>query len=324
MTQSEREAHQFIVPGHVAGKRVDKLLAELVEQPVSRSTVQRWIAEGRVTIDGRSARAKDTVHAGQRVAYTVGPLPSSRAQPDPSVAVEVVWQDEHLAVINKPGGMVVHPARGHATGTLVNGLLAHVGFGGLSRDDRDPAAALRPGIVHRIDKGTSGLLVVAKSDRAREGLKQQFADHSIERRYWAVTVGMPTITRIETPYGRHPTNRLKFTSNRPSARTAITHVEVVESLSFAAVVYCRLETGRTHQIRVHLSEQARTPLLGDPLYGAAQLAEPIASWSKALGRQALHAQVLGFVHPITGLKMHFEAELPPELNQLLTALRALG
>ena len=323
MVAAGDDRREFLVANEATGKRIDKVLAEVVGPPVSRATVQRWIAEGRVTIDGRRARAKDHVYEGQLVVYAAGPAPSSTAEPDASVAVDIVWQDEHLAVVNKPGGLVVHPARGHASGTLVNGLLAHAYFGRLSSDQRDPQGALRPGIVHRIDKGTSGLLVVAKNDQTREGLKAQFADHSIERKYWAVTLGVPAISRIDTSYGRHPTNRFKFTSTRPAARRAVTHIEVVEELGSTAVIHCRLETGRTHQIRVHLSEQGHAPLLGDPLYGGIRTVEPLATLAESLGRQALHAQVLGFTHPVTGERLRFEAELPAELSQLLSALRAL-
>ncbi len=312
----------FIVSEAQAGSRVDKGLAEWLGPPTSRAAVQRWIEEKRVTIDDNPARAKDTLRIGQVVAFVRGEAPSSKAEADASVVFDVIWEDDALLVVNKPAGLVVHPARGHQTGTLVNGLVARPGFGRPGADARDVQGALRPGIVHRIDKDTSGLLVVAKTEAAREGLKAQFARHSIERQYWAATVGLPTRRSVETHYGRHPTNRLKFTSMLNAGRKAVTHIQVVERLDGASIVHCRLETGRTHQIRVHLSEQANAPLLGDKLYGKSTLPEALRQRVADLPRQALHAFVLGFVHPITGEHLRFEAPLPTDLVELLSRLRA--
>lgn len=311
---------EFVVSSDQAGTRVDKAITDWLQGGASRAAVQRWIGEHRVAIDGRPARAKEVLRLGQRVVFEAGRAPSSTAEADAGVVVDVVWEDEFLLVVNKPAGLVVHPARGHRGGTLVNGLLARRDAGNATADERDPEGALRPGIVHRIDKDTSGLLVVAKTDAAREGLKAQFTAHTIERVYWAATVGRPTRTRIETFYGRHPTNRFKFTSRLTSGRIAITNVAVVEEFEGGSIVRCRLETGRTHQIRVHLSEQAGAPLLGDRLYGKPTLPVALATLVGDLRRQALHAAVLGFRHPITNQQLRFEAPLPSDLDALCARL----
>ena len=312
---------EFDVTSEQAGTRVDKVITDWLGGAASRAAVQRWIDEHRVTVDGRPARAKEIVRLGQHIIFEEGKPPKSDAEADPRVAIDVVWEDESLLVVNKPAGLVVHPARGHRGGTMVNGLLAREERGSVSSDDRDPEGALRPGIVHRIDKDTSGLLVVAKTDRCREGLKEQFSSHTIERVYWAATVGVPTRRKIETFYGRHPTNRLKFTSRLTAGRKATTHVEVLEKFDAASIIDCRLETGRTHQIRVHLSEQANAPLLGDKLYGKSTLPSALQVLVAGLDRQALHAGVLGFRHPITGKDLRFEAPLPSDLEQLRRRLR---
>jgi 23S rRNA pseudouridine1911/1915/1917 synthase len=314
---------EFVVDAEQAGTRVDKVITDWLAGTASRAAVQRWIDEQRVTIDGRPARAKEVVKYGQAVMFEAGPGQKTTAEADESVAVDVVWEDPHLLVVNKPAGLVVHPARGHRVGTLVNGLLARTDGARVSADEQDPEGALRPGIVHRIDKDTSGLLVVAKTDQSREGLKAQFAAHSIERSYWAATVGCPRVSKIDTFYGRHPTNRLKFTSRLSTGRRAVTNIEVVERFDGASIVHCRLETGRTHQIRVHLSEQADAPLLADRLYGKSTLPARLQAAVGELHRQALHAQVLGFVHPITGKALRFEVPLPDELVALRGRLSGL-
>lgn len=315
---------QFVVDAVQAGTRLDKALTDWLAGTASRAAVQRWIEEHKVTIDGRPARAKEVLKVGQSVEFEVGRPPTSTAEADARVAVDVVWEDEYLLVVNKPAGLVVHPARGHREGTLVNGLLARATAGSAAPDERDPHGAARPGIVHRIDKDTSGLLVVAKTDQSREGLKVQFAAHTIERMYWAATAGCPKMSRVDTFYGRHPTNRLKFTSRGSSGRRAVTNIEVVERLDGASIVHCRLETGRTHQIRVHLSEQADAPLLADRLYGKSTLPARLQAAVGELRRQALHACVLGFVHPITGQGLRFEVPLPEDLVALRARLQSLG
>jgi len=241
--------------------------------------------------------------------------------------LDVCYEDAHLLVVNKPAGLVVHPARGHRSGTLVNGLLARPGFSLPSADPLDEQGSLRPGIVHRIDKDTSGLLVVAKDDRTREGLKLQLAQHSVERAYLAITVGTPQSRTIESLHARDPKSRLRFTSRTTEGKRAVTHLRVLERLAGGRAAYleCRLETGRTHQIRVHLSEQAKTPLLADAVYGGRpSMAADLTAIAGALGRQALHAALLGFVHPVTAQLLRFEVAPPPDFAQALEALRTLG
>jgi 23S rRNA pseudouridine1911/1915/1917 synthase len=292
---------------------------------VSRSTVQRWISEGRVKVDGKICRPKQQVRGGSRVEVEPSEPPPTTAVPDAGVEFHVLYEDPHLIVVDKPAGVVVHPARGHASGTLVNGLLARGGFERAGADPRDPTGSVRPGVVHRIDKDTSGVLVVAKDEPTREGLKQQLSRHDMERIYRALTLGVPQEGTIETLYDRHPRSRLRFTSKTTQGKRAVTHVRVLERLARkrAALIECRLETGRTHQIRVHLAEQAGTPLLADWLYGRTPGAEDLAAVAAALGRQALHAAVLGFVHPITAEPLRFESALPPDLETALSSLRAL-
>ncbi len=316
---------RFVITSELGGERLDKVLVRLLPS-VSRTSIQRWISEQRVLRNGEPCRARDILATGDLVTVARGPSPPTRALPDPSVEVDIVYEDSELCVVNKPAGLVVHPGRGHAMGTLVNGLLARVAFGTPPSDPLDPEGAMRPGIVHRIDKETSGLLVVAKTISAREGLKRQLAAHSMQRVYRAITLGTPRAGRIQTLHGRHPRSRLKFTSRTQQGREAITHVELLESLAHGAcaLVECRLETGRTHQIRVHLAEQLGCPILCDSLYGRPPQSEPVRSVADQLGRQALHAGVLGFVHPRTGEQLLFEAPLPDDLQQALAALRADG
>lgn len=322
---SPEEALRFQVPPEAALSRVDSWLTSQMPN-VTRAAVQRWISAGRVLVGGKPCRAKDKLRPGVRVDVYPDQEPESNAVPDSSVQVSVEFEDEHLLVVNKPAGLVVHPGRGHRTGTLVNGLLARPGFLRLNPDPGDEAGHLRPGIVHRIDKDTSGLLVVAKTAQAREGLKVQLAAHSVERKYSAVTLGVPREGRIETLHGRDPKSRLKFSSKVPTGKRAITHVQVGERLAGgrAAFVFCRLETGRTHQIRVHLSGECRTPILADALYGGCRGQDEIVEIARQLGRQALHAGVLGFVHPQTGASLRFLAPLPDDMTLALERLRALG
>ncbi len=272
--------------------------------------------------NGAPCGRRDLVGPGAVLDVTPGADPVTHAEPDASVRFDVVHEDEELLVVNKPAGIPVHPARGHRTGTLVNGLLARPGFERVTADPRDPDGQRRPGIVHRIDKGTSGLLVVAKTERAREALKSQLAAHSVHRRYFAIVRGVPAEGRIESLMGRHPSSRVRFSSRVTRGRRAVTHVGVsrVHLGGAASSIECRLETGRTHQIRVHLFECRRTPLLGDPLYGAPPEDPVIRAASDALGRQALHAVELGFIHPATGASLSFRAELPDDLRAALAAL----
>lgn len=316
---------RFVLAEDQEPERVDKVVTGLIPG-VSRATVQRWIEEGRVRVGGIACRRRDTVRAGSSIEVEPGPPPPSSVAPDASVPFEVLHEDTHLLVVCKPAGVVVHPGKGNREGTLVAGLLSRPGFERAPFDPRDPLGPLRPGIVHRLDKDTSGVLVVARSQGAREGLKEQLAAHTVERRYRALTVGVPAAGRIETLHARHRTVRQRFTSKTAGeGRRAVTVVTVEEVLAGgrSALVACRLETGRTHQIRVHLTEQRGTPLLADALYGHLPADPDLARVATALGRQALHAETLGFVHPVTGEAMRFQAPLPPDFEAALRELRAV-
>ena len=301
---------RLTVPAKLAGQRADKIITQLLGD-VPRAEVQRWIADGNVTVDGAAISKKASLAAGTIIEVEPSAPLLSEAVPDPSVPFEVIHEDDHLIIVDKPAGVVVHPARGHRTGTLVNGLLARGGFDRKNADPRDSDGHLRPGIVHRIDKETSGLMVVAKTPACREGLKALFAAHDIARAYLAIVIGRARKARYDTPHGRHPKSRKRFTSLRGDKR-AITMVTPIALYESASLVRCELETGRTHQIRVHLSEQGKTPIIGDKLYGRAR--------SDIIDRQALHATVLGFVHPISGESLYFERELPDDMSEAITRL----
>lgn len=294
--------------------RLDKALAEA--SGLSRERVKALIGEGAVTIAGVVAASGSAKVAGGE-AYAVSlPPPAPLDTPAQAIPLKVVFEDAHLIVINKPPGMVVHPAAGNPDGTLVNALLHHCagalsGIGGVAR----------PGIVHRIDKDTSGLLVVAKSDAAHEGLAKQFADHSIARTYLAVCAGHPRPAEgtISGRIGRSDANRKKMAPLPDTAtrgKHAVTHYRTVRPLHDCALIECRLETGRTHQVRVHLASIGHA-LVGDPVYGRDPKA--LRPLLKELGfrRQALHAASLGFVHPVTGQALVFQAELPADMAELI-------
>ncbi|MBW2463904.1 MAG: RluA family pseudouridine synthase [Deltaproteobacteria bacterium] len=306
-------------------ERLDKWLVRALanaDLPVSRAVVQRWIEEERVSVGGARCRASSSLPAGAKVSVRpVDTRQPTAAEPDPSIALDIVHEDAHLLVVDKPPHLVVHPARGHERGTLVNALLAHSNFELAPESATDAAGYARPGIVHRLDKGTSGLLVVAKDDATREALKTQFAAHSIEREYVAITVGAAKAATYDTLHGRHPKDRLRFTTRVKEGRRAVTHISVIEPLGPATLVRCVLETGRTHQIRVHLCECGGTPILGDPVYGRRPRDANLAKLADTLGRQALHARVLGFIHPATGKKVRWERSVPKDFEAALLALR---
>lgn len=323
----------LVVPREAAGARLDRFLASALaamDGGPSRTELQRWIEHGGVTVDGVVRKAGDKVREGAKIHVEPEAPPPSSAVAEAGIAFEVVHADDALLVIDKPAGLVVHPARGHASGTLVNGLLARGVFDtrdfdtGPTDEDEDGAPSQsRPGIVHRLDKGTSGLMVVARTPKAREALKEQFQAHSIEREYVAICVGRVAKATFDTLHGRHPKDRLKFSSRVKTGKRAVTHVTPLEAFGeLATYVACRLETGRTHQIRVHLSD-AGTPILGDPLYGKPPKHAVLAEAALSMGHQALHARVLGFVHPLTKKHVRFETDPPPDFQMALAKLRAI-
>ncbi len=337
MSFDSAKVQRFVASSGQSLGRLDKYVVERMTEAgdaPSRSAVQRWIRAGRVRVAGLPASASDSLSLGAVVEVEPLPPETTDLAPDPSVAFDILYDDAHLIVVDKPGGLVVHPGRGHAQKTLVHGLLARGSFpktGDLFFDAEHGERSVRPGIVHRLDKGTSGILVVAKDERTREGLKAQFARHDIERAYLAIVVGHAANANFETLHGRHPTDRLRFTTRVRRGRRAMTHVRVLEKLSAttdrggkprATLVECRLETGRTHQIRVHLLECAKTPILGDPLYGKEPADSLLKAVGRRLGRQALHAFLLGFVHPMTGEKLRLERGPPADFCAALDALRA--
>ena len=308
-----------VLEGTIASPaRLDKALAEATG--LSRARVQGLIEEGRVDVAGKTAAsASAKVAAGAPFRIILAAAMPAAAQPE-DIPLVIAYEDQHLIVVDKPAGMVVHPAVGNITGTLVNALLHHC-RGQLSGIN----GVARPGIVHRIDKDTSGLLVVAKSDAAHEGLAAQFAAHTVHRRYIAVTAGIPSPAEgtIDARVGRSDADRKKMTvlpNNSSRGKSAITHYKVLERLDGAAVIECRLETGRTHQVRVHCASIGH-PLLGDPVYG--RTPKPLRPVLDRLGfaRQALHAAELGFQHPLTGEVVQFRSNLPQDMAELIDQLR---
>ena len=326
MTAGEDGDLRIIVAGpEDAGERADRFLAARLDD-TSRSRIKGLIEGGAITVDGGTLSDPALrVKAGQTFAILV-PEPVAAEPIAQEIALTIVYEDEALIVVDKAAGMVVHPAPGNPDGTLVNALLAHcgpslAGIGGVER----------PGIVHRLDKDTSGLLVVAKTEAAIVGLQRQFADHSAARTYSAVVWGVPNPLEgtIEGPIGRHPVDRQRMAIVRRGGREAVTRYRTVRRVgSRAALLECRLATGRTHQIRVHLSSRGH-PLVGDPVYGRSRGARQAGNDPAAraaldgFSRQALHAATLGFSHPITGMWLEFESPMPQDMGALLGRLELI-
>lgn len=296
------------------GWRLDRALADAVPT-LSRERLKSLISAGQVTRDGLAVRdpAKRAA-AGDAFAVAV-PQPTPAHNEAQEIPLVVAFEDEHLIVVDKPAGLVVHPACGNPDGTLVNALLHHCG-GSLS----GIGGVARPGIVHRIDKDTSGLMVAAKTDRAHEGLAKQFAAHSIDRRYRAIVSGrpMPPAGTVDAPLARSPQNRKKVAIVQGGKR-AVTHYATLERLKEAALVECRLETGRTHQVRVHMASIGHS-LLGDPVYGRTKQVHRGTLDVLGFRRQALHAALLGFIHPVTGIALSFESAMPADMQELFSHL----
>ncbi len=326
MTDAEDIFHTLSVQPSQAGMRLDKFLAEALPD-LSRSRLKALIEDGMVEDlnDGLDVGASRKVKAGESYGVEI-PAPEP-ADPQPEdIPLTIVYEDDHLIVVNKPNGMVVHPAPGNSSATLVNALLHHCaatlsGIGGVKR----------PGIVHRLDKDTSGLIVAAKTDLAHQGLAEQFAQHSIARAYRAVCWGVPVppVGVIEGPIGRSPTDRKKMALVRKGGKHALTRYRVLQTFGdVAALVECRLETGRTHQIRVHMTSISH-PLVGDPVYGQGRtakmrgLSEEQRQALMGFDRQALHAFRLGFIHPATGERLFFESDLPSDMKDLISSLEGI-
>lgn len=291
-----------------AGERVDKFLAE-AEETLSRSFIQKRIKEGGVLVNGSSVKARYEVNTGDEIVLYIPNLAEPKALPE-EILLDILYEDSDLIVVNKPKGMVVHPAAGHYSGTLVNALLFHCGkeLSGIN-------GVMRPGIVHRIDKDTTGALVIVKNDAAHASLAEQLKVHSITRKYYAIVHGeiREEEGTVDAPIGRHPTERKKMTVLCKNGKTAVTHYRVLARRHGYSYVECQLETGRTHQIRVHMASMQH-PILGDRVYG------PERCPFSYLEGQTLHAQVLGFLHPSSGEYMEFTAPMPAYFSELLQKL----
>lgn len=301
-------SYSFTVEKQDEGKRIDAFLADMVKD-LTRSAAQQLIEQGAVVIDARPCGGKSRrVAVGERIELEIPPLREAAAFPE-NIPLDIVYEDEQLLVVNKPKGMVVHPAPGNEAGTLVNALLYHCrdGLSGIN-------GTARPGIVHRIDKDTSGLLAVAKTDEAHLSLAQQLARHDMQRAYRAVVYGAlkEDEGKIDAPIGRNPKDRKKMAVNERCGKPAVTHYQILRRFKNFSYIECRLETGRTHQIRVHMAYIGH-PLAGDAVYGPKRVIT-------ALKGQCLHAKSLGFVHPVTGENMYFDSELPVYFKNFLETL----
>jgi 23S rRNA pseudouridine1911/1915/1917 synthase len=311
------------IPHTAEGKRLDVVVPALFPQ-VTRSQAQRLIREGNIKICGETAKSSHKVKAGEEVMLILMEPRASVHEPEP-IPLDILFEDKYIVVVNKPPGLVVHPGAGVKSGTLVNALLAHCG------DLSGIGGVLRPGIVHRLDKGTSGLLVAAKTDQAHVSLASQIAQREVSRKYFVIVWGLleEDSGRIEAPIARHRKHRKRMAVDWQRGKKAITRFSVLERLSFASYVLASLETGRTHQIRVHFSHLGH-PVFGDPQYGGRTKAlsklsgerrKAASHLLRLIERPALHAVKLTFKHPITGELLSFEAPLPVDILELLEALR---
>ena len=304
------DIHRITVGAALRGERLDRAIASSLPD-LSRSRVQSLLEAGRVHVDGKPGRASLRLKGGERVEVSVPPPEPAVPEPE-NLPLTILHEDRDLLVLDKPAGLVVHPAAGHARGTLVNALLHHVsGLSGVG-------GVLRPGIVHRLDKETSGCLVVAKNDAALRSLQRAFHERTVEKTYLALVHGHPPETgRLATLHSRHPRDRKRFTARTKTGKQAVTTWRIRRRLHGSALLEIDLETGRTHQIRVHLSEMGH-PLLGDSLYGGTRRGDArVKAVQQQLARQALHAWRLGFPHPRTGKPIQCEAPVPKDLRSAL-------
>jgi 23S rRNA pseudouridine1911/1915/1917 synthase len=308
-------AHEALAPEEAAGRRLDEVLATLAG--TSRAQAARWATQGLVEVDGRPRPKAHRLRGGERLAWTPPEAPPAGGPVAEDRPLAVRYEDDRLLVVAKPAGLVVHPGPGHPTGTLVNALLGRAQTG-LSAGG---GAADRPGIVHRLDKDTSGLLLVAKDDATHLALTRQLAAHRVERRYLALVQGrLPGETgTVDAAVGRHPRDRKRMAVVGSGGRRAVTHWRVLETFPAVQLVEATLETGRTHQVRVHLAS-LRHPLVGDRTYGA----DPTLAARLGVGRPFLHAWRLAFTHPATGARIELTEPLPPDLQAVLDRLHAAG
>ncbi len=302
--------NEFVIPIENKGERLDKFISSNEEFDLTRTAVQNLITEGMITVNGKKIAKNYVISGGETVSVEI-PEPVVLDVLPENIPIDIVYEDDYLLVVNKPKGMVVHPAAGNYTGTLVNALMYHC-------KDRLSSinGVIRPGIVHRIDKNTSGLLIVAKTDSAHLGLAEQIKEHSFTREYETIIVGRMKEYKgtIDAPIGRHHIDRKKMCVTDKNSKNAVTHYEVLEEFREHSYLKLRLETGRTHQIRVHLS-YAGHAVLGDDVYG-----KPV----KDFEGQCLHARKIGFVHPITDEYLEFSSDLPDYFEEQLRKLRMRG
>lgn len=300
-------------------KRLDIFLTQKLSQ-FSRTTIKRLFEDEQISSPTTALSLKKMPAAGTVIEIEVPPpLPTNLVAEN--IPLDILFEDPHLLIINKPAGLVVHPAPGHFTGTLVNAVLFHC------PDLKGIGSEKRPGIVHRLDMGTTGVMVVAKDQKTHEGLVGLFSAHDIDRKYEALVWGHPNDLngKISSTIGRHPTNRLKMMANVKDGKKAITHFSILQKFASTSHIELKLETGRTHQIRVHMSQLLHTPVLCDPVYGAGdshlkKLPEHIRQKLMTYPYQLLHAKELGFIHPVTGEKLHFSAPPPQIFQDAITAL----
>ncbi|MCD1261636.1 RluA family pseudouridine synthase [Paenibacillus athensensis] len=302
------EPLEWTADAELAGERIDKFLSEALGGDVSRTQVQGWLKDGCAAVNGKPVKPNYKLAADDRIVLTIPEPADVELAPEP-IPLDVVYEDADVIVVNKQRGLVVHPAPGHYAGTLVNALLHHC------RDLSGINGVLRPGIVHRIDKDTSGLIMAAKNDKAHAGLAEQLKAHTVNRKYVAVVHGNVPHDQgtIDAPIGRDTADRKMYTVTDKNSKHAVTHFAVLERFGDYTLVELMLETGRTHQIRVHMKFIGH-PLVGDPMYGRSK--------GMTMDGQALHAAVLGFSHPRTGESLLFEAPMPPDMQELLQRIRS--